>query len=344
MAPHAWFSWFAALLTGNCARSKHCTWLGAFFAALCLSKPSAGCGEAFSPCVSLETLLAPTSPSRFVSLHSWEDAERTRVSLDVDYRQRPVVVVAASPDPYGREVPVLTDWAQLALGADAVLSPLRLGFHVPVAVRLSGTGVDGVASVRSNSGVNASFGDPEVNVAFPFRLWGLDGGVIQRLTIPLGTAGSFAAHAGPRYAPVISLTKQFADTLLGAELGLRLRAAERFGDLRFGSEATAQVGVSQRLFHGFSLALEGSLHVALARDETITESGTTIRVRRMPAETLASVQFESEHERLTLGVGTSVPLTQRAVGRGPGVGQERETISGPPGAPLHVALRVERAF
>lgn len=258
--------------------------------------------------------------------------------LDGSYQYRPLIVVAASPDPFGREVPVLSDWLGLSAGADAQVARLRLGARLPFAVRLSGTGSDGVASTHADDAVRATVGDPELAASFPFAAWGWQGGVVQRLTLPFGAEGSFVAHAGPRYAPGVSLARDFAGTLLAIELGVRLRRAERFGDVRFGSEVTAQAGVSQRLGRGFSVALEGLFHPALQRDETRDASGATVRVRRLPLELLASVQLASAHERLSVGVGTSLPLSERTAEGPP------ETFAGPPGAPLTLAVRAEHGF
>jgi hypothetical protein len=209
---------------------------------------------------------------------------------------------------------------------------------VPFALRLSGTGAAGITSSHAESGVSFAFADPELTVTLPFEFAGLEAGVIQRLTLPLGSRGSFAAHGGPRYAPVLSLTRAFGATLLAVEVGARLRSAERFGDVTFASEASGQLGVSHRFGRGFSMTVEGLVHPALTRDESSTETGLSTRIRRIPAELLATAQLEGDDGRLLLGVGTSLPLSERAEG------DERETFAGPPGAPLFVTLRIDHVF
>ena len=108
--------------------------------------------------------------------------------------------------------------------------------------------------------------------------------------------------------------------------------------MSFGSEASAQLGSSHDFGAGLSLSVEGLVHPALAQDESTTEGRGAIRLRRVPAELLVSGQLAGKNERLVLGAGTSLPLSERVGGNG------RETFAGPPGAPFFLTLRVEHVF
>lgn len=261
------------------------------------------------------------------------------MSLDTDYQRRPLVVVVASPDPFGREVAVLSDWLTATLGGDFEARPgLRFGAGVPLSLRLAGTGVAGVASIHGDASDAFGLGDPELRSSLRFALGRLRAGVVQRLSLPLGSAGSFLAHDGPRYAPSLSLAGDWARLTWTLEFGARLRASQRFGDVRFGSEGFVGVGVAAALGAGLSIALEGFALPSLARDEVVTGDDTPVHLRRVAAQVLGSVAWQRGPSRAVLGAGTSLPLTDRTSG------STSERLSGPPGAALRVTLRLEQAF
>jgi hypothetical protein len=249
------------------------------------------------------------------------------------------VVVVASADPFGREVPVLGDWLTATLGGDLEASPgLRLGAGVPVSVRMSGTGVAGVASLHGDERDAAGFGDPELRSSFAFTGGAVRAGMVQRLTLPLGQSGSFLAHGSARYAPSFALAGDVGVSTWALELGARLRRSESFGDVRFGSEALIAAALAVRLGADFTLGSECVVLPALARDETRARDGTVVRLRRVATEVMGGVAWQRQRTRAVLGIGTSLPLTERTSSSG------ADTVSGPPGAALRVALEFEQAF
>lgn len=306
---------------------------------LAVQREASGCGEAVSRCVSIATALPAAAPTSFLTLHSWRTEPRPRLALETHYQRRPLVAVAASPDPFGREVPILSDWLTAALGFDFAAQPgLRFGANLPLALRLSGTGTTGLASVHADESDAVGVGDPEVLSSLTFALAGARAGVVQRITLPLGSAGSFLAHHGIRYAPSLSLAGDVSRLTFAVEVGARLKTSERFGDVRFGSEALLGAGVSSDLGRGLALAVEGLVLPALARDESTTSEAGVVRIRRVPAELIASLSWQHDSTRVMFAGGTSVPLTDRTSPSG------SETLAGPPGPSLRVAVRAEQAF
>jgi hypothetical protein len=248
-------------------------------------------------------------------------------------------VIAAAPDPFGREVPVLSDWVTARVGFDRRWDGgPRLGLVAPLAARLSGTGVDGVASSRSRETSAFSIGDPTIHAGFDFTVADLRAAVLERVQLPLGQEGSFVSHRGLTFAPGIALATTLRGFTVALEVGARLRAPERFGDVHFGSEGLLGLGVSRELGKGFSLAIEGFASPALTADESRSASGGRTQVRRIPAEVLVSGSFRMERQRVTLGAGTSLPVSTLRDGTG------TETIGGPPGAALRLSLRFEQTI
>lgn len=305
---------------------------------LAFGSPRGAAGEPYSRTASLETALPTVAPSTFLHVHSFRPEVRPRAALDLVYQRRPLVVVVASPDPFGREVPVLGDWLTASLGGDVeVHRGLRLGAGVPLSLRLSGTGVAGVAALEGYDGDAVGIGDPELRGSLLFTRGALRAGAVQRVTLPVGQSGSFLAHGSARYAPSLALAGDLGVSTWAVELGARLRRSESFGDVRFGSEALVAAGLAVRLGAGIALGSECIVLPALARDETRTTDGT-VALRRVATELMGWLAWQREGARAVLGIGTSLPLTERASG------SDVETLSGPPGEALRIALRLEQAF
>ena len=117
---------------------------------LFLSREGHGCDEPVSRCATLETMLSPVTSSHFLGLHSVPANETVpRVALDAHYLRRPLVAVAASPDPFGREIPILSDWGVVTLSGDTPIGTrVRLGGAMPASIVLAGTGLSGLNSIR----------------------------------------------------------------------------------------------------------------------------------------------------------------------------------------------------
>lgn len=309
-----------------------------FLTRLFLTQPGHACDEPVSRCATLETVLPPVTSSHFVALHSLPANQTPRLALDTQYQRRPLVAVAASPDPFGREIPILSDWGVVTLSGDAPIgSRVRLGGALPASLVLSGTGLSGLTSTRGTAPNSFSFGDPELHGSFAFDLGGVRALVVQRLRLPLGAAESFISHQGVQYAPSFALAVDVDDTTLATELGVRLRNPQPLLDVTIGSEASVAFGVSQRIWHTLHVSVETLILPSLSRDEHRVGQDFA-RTRRIPALWLASVSFSGEEHRVNLGAGSSIALSRRETA------SETTTESGPPGESLRIALRWERSF
>jgi hypothetical protein len=323
--------------------------LSAVLATLGSALPAQACGEAISRCASLETALLPSAPSRFFALHSWEPRAPGSApaplffTAQAHYQRRPLTAEAPSPDPFGREVPLLTDWLTVsALISWQFQQRWAVGLALPLSLPLSGTGLDGIASQRSQSPAAISLGDPDLVAHFTVLqraapAGALRLGVVQRLSLPLGSTESFLRHSGPRYAPSLAAAWDVDATTVGVELGARLRQRETLADTSFGSEAWFALGVSQRLPLDLAVAAEAWALPSLTRDEQRFLDGSTVRLQRVPSEWLLSVAWQHAQQRYALAVGSSLPLTVREAA-------QSERFAGPPGPVLRVGVKVERRF
>jgi hypothetical protein len=321
------------------ANRRFCKLRLALLSLLFFTRHGHACDEPVSRCATLETVLPPVTSSDFIGLHSRAPNETTpRLALDTQYQHRPLVVVAASPDPFGREIPILSDWGVVTLSGDTPIGKrARLGGALPASLVFSGTGLSGLTSTQGTAPDALSFGDPELHGSFAFELGDVRGLVVQRLRLPLGAAESFISHKGLQYAPSMAFALDLGDTTLATEFGVRLRNAQRLLDVTIGSEASVALGVSQRLWRSLLASVEALVLPSLTRDEQAIGQGFS-RYRRTPASWLASISVATDEHRVNLGAGSSIALSRRETA------SEVTTVSGPPGEVLRLALRWERSF
>ena len=300
-----------------------------------MPRAHADCERAFSPCVQAET--AP--PNAFASELQLLPAPVRfdwRVGATFGFQTRTLLLQAASPDPLGREIVVVDDWMTSHLRAAA-----RLSDHWAVAAQQplsfgSSSEQTGSASSLAGGGVQPGLGDTELSLLLQSPAWPLL--VSQRVSLPLGTARSFLRERGPSYAPSLALWLDRGTWILGALLGGHLRQTATFGDVRFGSELQLALGSAVRIDHA-SLALEVQALPSLTRDERRGQS-THSSLRRVPADWCLTWTQRLEPVRMSLGVGGSIPLTQRERtsldASGAEIRRETEVLSGPPGASFRV--------
>lgn len=315
--------------------------LALLVASLC-RESRADCGGPHSACVSAETLWVDPfpGPSLGVSLPS-QRPEGLHLGATLGFAHESLIAVAAAPDPYGNEIPVLDDWwtSQLFLSTPvSVLGPafgaaLDFGLVLPISWGADGRGLPGVTT-RAGHGSVAGLGDPRLSLRFVRELAGWHLGVLQDVTLPLGFEQSFLHAPSVGYAPKLGAEWRDARWSWAIELGARLRRASPFGPVRFGSEALLASHASFLAAEHTRLLIEAWSVPSLTRDE-FTFPQRRLTIRRVPTELSLAVAQQLGDLTGLLAIGTSLPLSpQEANGA-------TSTVSGPPGPTLRLHLQIE---
>jgi hypothetical protein len=254
----------------------------------------------------------------------------------VGYLQRPLSVQSAAPDPFGNETLVLDDWVPAHIGAARELGAVQFGVLLPLSLGTSGTGLAGVTSRDQTSSV-LGIGAPHLQVRHVhwFGDWAL--GVLQEVVLPFGHEQSFLGSRAWAYAPKATLQWTHQPFWFLASFGARFRTPVAFGPVRFGSEALIALGAGLDLTRHYAIALDSWLLPALQEDEQAYLSSVT-RTQRTPAEWLFSLAGHWQSLRVSVGAGTSLPLSREHSRSG------STTFAGPPGPRMRLQTRLETSW
>ncbi|HEY3493091.1 MAG TPA: hypothetical protein VGK73_00325 [Polyangiaceae bacterium] len=312
------------------------------------AEPAACAGEVrVSPCFDADPLWLPTTPSRFAGLPSPRSlsAGALSTSFGASYSHRPVVLVAPSPDPDGREIPVVENTSTLTLGARYGLGHgLDAGLVVPIVPYQNGTGTEGVTAQHGSDLTPTTLRDPRLE--FSATLLGrapdapLALGTRLVLALPIGASSALAGYASPTLAPGAGAELRLARFTLGADFSLRFREAVNFGSVREGSEAVFAVGAAFELLRApeLGVGVEASLRPRLASPPP----GAAEETLDLPAEWLGSVRFSPAPGgafSLFAGAGSGLPLSYAAE-----PGTARETTLGVTAPAFRAVLAARHVF
>ncbi|MEN9580367.1 MAG: hypothetical protein RJA70_3376 [Pseudomonadota bacterium] len=256
---------------------------------------------------------------------------------ELGFQTRTLIASAASPDPFGREVPLLDDWYTATPFLVWHVAPeLSLAAQQPVTLSQSASGVEAVSSIDAPA-IPIAAGDTVLSALFShplnFGATALTLMVAQRATVPTGHESSFLKEDGMSYSPSLGLHWQLTSLTFAAIGGLHLRRSVSFGDLRFGSEALFGAGVAYSRWNA-SLSTELQLRPALQSDESA--AGATIH--RFPAALLFNLGYPFGPVHAAIGVGSSLPVsvTQK--------GATSDRVSGPPGSVFRMSATLAYSF
>jgi hypothetical protein len=228
---------------------------------------------------------------------------------------RPVTLVAPSPHPAGRVVPVLDHTSTLTLaGRYGLGRSVDLHAALPLVPYQSGTGAEGVTSQRAERVRAFTLRDPRLGVSA--TLVGREPrstlvlGTRLDVALPLGDAAALAGAPGPTLGPAFGAEFVSRRVAVGLDLGVRLRRAVTFGSVREGSELTTAIGLGVTLLEKpvLALALE-----AFLRAPVVSAPSGAGADRNLPAEWLLTARFRAHaHARWSLeaGAGTGLPLSR----------------------------------
>jgi hypothetical protein len=268
------------------------------------------------------------------------------VAFSTQYSQKPIVLTAPGPDPYGTEVEAVGHVLDLtAASAMGLLPRLEVGIAVPIVLSQNGTGVSSGTSLRTEELSSFALRDPRLSVGFDlFDVTGdelrLSSKASYTLSMPLGDETAFAGDRGVVNAPQLGIVARWQGFTFGTALGLRLRAPVRLADARVGSQLTTALGLAFDALEKrrLSCALEAWAMPSLVSQRYATPSGTMVDGTQIPAEWLLSAR-STLFDELTaqLGFGTAIPLSSstRTATNG---GQSHDRFAAPTTAQFRVLL------
>jgi hypothetical protein len=279
-----------------------------------------------SRCFDAQNLWLGAAPSRLVGLDTLEPQHAGGWSgaLGVGYVDRPVRLLAPSPDPDGRDVPVVTRGAIFDLVLGAVLTD-ELSAEAALGLAwYAGGGVDAAVSQRSEAADWVVLRDPRFRAGY--RLGTLELGRSTRaisalrydLTLPLG--GAFAGARSIVSAPGYGLALHHARLVLVGDVALRSKRAVEFAGTRLGSELFVGLGAAYSVWpERITLGLEIWLWPSLLESRRTLPDGAVIEQgAQLPAEWSLSTKLQLTGAlSIQIGFGTGLPLSsQRRIAEG----------------------------
>lgn len=271
------------------------------------------CDGELSPCFDANNLDLALGPSHFASL---DDANETlapgrlSVAFGLGYLREPVVLTAASPDPLGRRVPVVSDiWQTDLLLAVGVTETVQLGFGLPLRPYQDGGGIQAATARLGEELPHTASVDPRVGVGWQFHRGVVAARARLEAKLPLGDREAFAGAPGLTWMPALTLSaSRWAPWHFSAEFGAQLRPTTRLGDVRIGNQLRVALGARYSITDMLSVGVE-----AWALPSLLEQPDTAYgRPRHVPAEWLASFGAELRPKLTILaGAGTGLPLSRR---------------------------------
>ncbi len=284
----------------------------------------------------------PTGHARFAYFPAPVPVPRGQAALTLGqgFLLRPLRLQATSPDPEGREVPVVEHELGFSLGVAIGLGQnLELSALLPVTLLRGGLGVSGVTAQNGTELQNTAVYDPSFGLAY--TPWvsspGSPFGVKARfdISLPMGEEDVFAGYAGPGFLPALDAELTLGRLSIGAELGARLGDAVDFATSREGSWFSGSLGFAVELLerNRLALSLEGTLRQGFGDPEV--DPGTAV-TSGPAAEWLAALRSADGPYSALLGAGTGLPLARERRDSG-----EDEFVFAPTAPTLRALLRLE---
>jgi hypothetical protein len=261
-----------------------------------------------STCVDSNPLWLPAGRPRFVSIP--DVAPASSIGLGFSYASRPIVLIAPSPDPEGREIRVVDDLLDATLLFSHIVGrELELSLAAPFVLYQSGAGPEAVTSQRGAPLSRNAVRDPRLGAKLKLaedRKLGLGIAARADVTLPLGEEHLYAGEDSFVLAPSAGASHRAGRLFSAAEVGLRLRESARVADTRLGSELLLSAGAGVDVFERERLSFAVEAYV---RPSLVTQPGGSTLI---PAEWLGSIRTAPLSDRgwlFQLAGGTGLPLS-----------------------------------
>lgn len=301
-----------------------CGW-AATVSSLAASASAADCDTTLSACFDANGVDIPAGPSEFVTIENATVLAPGRFALGLagSYLRKPVELVAPSPSPEGRDIPLVKDvWQLDLLAAIGVLPRLQLALAFPVRLYQDGTGIEAATSRQDNELRKTAIVDPRIGASYAVLDSAVQAKLRFELKLPLGDEDSFAGSDGVELIPtLLASSRDLGPLHLAAEAGARFRQSATLGDTRIGNQLRFALGARYDVLPQLSVGAEAWILPSLAsQPETSAGQGTYL-----PAEWLGSVGAHFvENVTLLAAAGTGIPLSS-----GPGSDDNELGVTSP---------------
>jgi hypothetical protein len=303
--------------------------LPALGAELPCSGSSSGMG-----CFDAAPMSGPAEPSPFRWFGRGEVLRLGQVAgtAVLRYASSPAELVAPSPDPAGRLIPVVRYTTRLELRVAAGLGRhIDLTLSQPMALSQAGSGPDAVLSQSPPPLASNGFGDPRLGlrVRLPENLTHFAWTLRLELTLPLGDERAYLGNRSATEAVAVNAHWSKSGFSLVTDAGIRLARPTRFGDAQLGTSAFLGLGVDYAPIRGDDLihvSIEALLRPSLipAPDLSRSPNGRGDSEGRyhadwvMPAEWLMSLSSRPLDADLwfSFGAGMALPFSHRTICEG----------------------------
>ncbi len=281
--------------------------------ALAASAPAhaVDCDTTLSACFDANNMNIPAGPAEFVSIEKATTLEpgNLAVGLVGSYLRKPVVLVAPSPSPEGREVPLVEDiWQLDLLAAIGVLPKLQLTLAFPFRPSQDGAGIEAASSRQGGSLRETAVVDPRIGASYQFFDEIVAAKLRFEVELPLGDEDAFAGSNAPMLIPALLVSsKDLGRFHLAADIGARFGESVQLGDVRIGSQLRFALGARYDVLPELSVGVEGWILPSLVEQpETAAGQGSFV-----PAEWMGSVSTTIvPHMTFLAAAGTGIPLSQ----------------------------------
>lgn len=275
-----------------------------------------------STCVDANALWHPPGRPELVAIAPAEPTPSGAFAFGAvaDYASRPIVLVAASPDPEGREIRVVDHRLDLSLTwAYAPSERLELTLVTPMVLHQTGAGAEGVTSQSAPPIARTAARDPRVGAGYALPIpkalrdsTGLGVKARAELALPLGDELVYAGEQSFVLAPSVAASMATGRFFAGSELGARLRETVHVAGASLGPQLVAALGAGIHILseQRLSLSAEAALMPTLAAQDRARGDALLV-----PAEWLAALRsapFSDPALLLQLGGGTGIPLSSEA--------------------------------
>jgi hypothetical protein len=278
-----------------------------------------------STCFDADALAPPFAPSDFFTMANARSlpVNTWAFGLDMTLLHHPVVLNAASPDPYGRDLAVVRDLFDATLTfALAPVRHLELGVALPFAIHRTGSGLSGVTSLAGPDLPGAAVRDLRAGAGYELFRAPLGGGrafldALVRLdfSFPTGDSGSFAGERSVVAAPAVDLAFRQGRFFASLEERARLREPVVFGGARLGTQWMTALGAGYDALEGGRLTVTVEAFVApylSSQDRTLPDGTRVDAGALVPSEWMLSARTHLAAFSIGLGGGTAIPLSSES--------------------------------
>ncbi len=291
-----------------------------------------GTSSRMGTCIDADTFWPHAGAARLQTVGSVESLQQSHFSfgLVTSYARKPIVLLAASADPKGTEIPAINHMVNTSfLWGFGVTERMALTLAMPITVYQNGTGTSAYASSQAVDVARTAMRDFRVGASYALlprtrAFPGNPAGLVARVEVsaPVGDKDWFAGDRGFVIAPSVAADFRQGRWFAGAEIGGRFRSVANLAGSRVGSQALIAMGagfdvvVPERLsvaLEAFALptlvSQERVQHQNVPASPTWESSGKAL----VPAEWMVTVRSAPTRDgdySFSLSGGTAIPMTE----------------------------------